>query len=80
MGGDKNPATKYEGGSTYEGWKMGGRRGFDRKNVKFYPTRCKVMYRGKQGRRDAEEGEEQKDEGAAERLSRQVLVRGKTEH
>ena len=37
------------------------------KKVKFYPIRCKVMYTGKKGTRYAEEGEEQKDEGATSR-------------
>ena len=37
MGGDKNPATEYEGGSTHKGWKMGGRRGFGRKMGEFLP-------------------------------------------
>ena len=36
----------------------------------FYAIRCKVMYTWKQDTRKAEEGEEQKDLGAAERLSR----------
>ena len=66
MGGYKNPATEYEGGSPHQGWQMGRRRGYGNKKGALYPI-GKVRHEAlTQGAGQAEDGEEKEDEKAAE--------------